>query len=80
MHTGLIENSVVQQLGETAAGALLQDVAQDAEVLIAVRVAGAWRELQRPRLGNDSGGFTIAERCLGGRAVEHRQRPIVTQA
>ena len=37
-------------------------------------------KLQRPRAGDDAGGFGVAERRLGRRAVQHRHRPVVAQA
>ena len=54
---------------------VLQDVGENAEILVDVGVAGAGRELQRARAGDDAGGFDVAERCLGGRAVQHRHAP-----
>ncbi len=69
-----------QQFREGAAGAVLHDVRQDAEVLVDVGVAGAGHEVQRSRAGDHAGGFGVAERRLGRGAVQHRDRPVVAQA
>ena len=79
-HAGAIEDAGAQQLGEAAAGAVLHDVGQQAEVLVDVGVAGAGREMQRAGAGDDAGGLGVAERRLGRRAVQHRHRPVVAQA
>ena len=80
VHAGAFEDAGAQQFREAAAGALLHDVRQDAEILVDVGVAGAGREVQRARAGDHAGGLGVAERRLGRRAVQHRDRPVVAQA
>ena len=69
-----------QQVGEASAGALLHDLGQQAEILVDVGVPGAWGEMQGAGAGDDAGGFSVAERRLGRRAVQHRYRPVIAQA
>ncbi len=79
-HAGGFEDAGAQEVGKAAAGARLKDVGENAEIMVGVGVAGAGRELQRARAGDHAGGFDVAERGLGRRAVQHRQRPVVAQA
>ena len=79
-HAGGIEDAGAQQVGEAAAGAVLQDVGQQTKILVDVGVAGAGGEVQRARAGDDAGGLGVAERRFGRRAVQHRHRPVVAQA
>ena len=78
-HPGALEDAAAQQLREAPSGALLQDVRQDPEILVAVGIAGAGRKLQRPGGGHDAGGFDLPERRLGRRTMQHRHGPVVAQ-
>ena len=79
-HPGALEDTGLQQFREASAGALLQHVREDTEILVSVGIAGARRKMQGPGGGHDSGGFHLAERRLSRRTVQHRHRPVVAQA
>ena len=79
-HAGAVEYARPQKLREASAGALLHDVRQDAKILVHIRVARAWCEMQRARARNHTCSLGIAERRLCRRAMQHRHRPIVAQA
>jgi hypothetical protein len=62
------------------ASALLQDVGEDAEVLVAVGVARPRRELQGAGGADDRRGFGLAEGLFRGGALQHGDGPVVAQA
>ena len=79
-HAGAVEDARAQQLGEAAAGVVLQRVRQQAEILVHVGIARARRELQGGGAGDDPRRFRIAEGGFDRRAMQHRHRPVVAQA
>jgi hypothetical protein len=79
-HAGRVEDAGAQQGGEILAGAALDDLRQDAEILVDVGIAGAGREMQRGDAGDQVVGVALAEHALDRRAAQHRQRPVVAHA
>ena len=80
LHPHSLEDPGSQQLGEAAAGAMLQDIAQDTEVLVAIGIARPRRELQRARTADHPRRLPLAEWRFRRRAVQHRHGPVVAQA
>ena len=77
---GLVKQMCPEQLGKRATGLSLEDIGQDAEILVAVGVSGARPELQAARASDHTSGVGVAKGRLGWRAMQHGDGPIITQA
>ena len=71
---------VVEQIGKIVPGLGGQGFAKQTEILVAVGIAAARRELQTGGLAEQLAGGGIVEHAFDRRAAQHCRRPIVAQA
>ena len=79
-HAGDIEDPAAKEIAELLAGPLLDEVGDQAEVVVAIGVAGAGGEMQALRAADDAVGILGVEDAFDRRAIEHGDGPVVAQA